>query len=78
MKDSAGSILLKYFGIVAILFSLIGYSLYTSLRRSRVSVKAVSTCVATSTVIATSVNKLGVLLMNPVLTEASNNLGTLP
>ena len=70
--------MLKYFGIVAILFSLLGSSLYTSLRRSRVSARAVSTCVATSTVIVTSVNKLGILLMNPALTEASNNLGTLP
>ena len=53
MKDSAGSILLKYFGIVAILFSLLGYSIYTTLRRSKVSMKAVSTCVTTTAVIAT-------------------------
>ena len=78
MKDSAGSILLKYFGIVAILFSLLGYSIYTTLRRSKVSMKAVSTCVTTTAVIATSVNKLSILLMNPVVTEASTNIGSIP
>lgn len=78
MKDSAGSILLKYFGIVAILFSLLGYSIYTTLRRSKVSMKAVSTCVTTTAVIATSVNKLSILLMNPAVTEASKNIGSIP
>lgn len=78
MKDSAGRILLKYCSMVILLFGLLGFSLYTSVRRSRISSRAVSTCITTTVVIATSVNKLAILFMNPTINEASIKIGSLP
>ena len=78
MNKSARTILLRYFGMLVILFGLLGFSLYSSIRRSRVTSRAMSTCITTTVVIATSMNKLAIIFLNPAISEASNNLGQLP
>ncbi len=78
MKQSVRKILLSYFGTLVVLMGLMCMSLYTTIRRSRVRTRAVTTCVTTTVAIDTSVNKLDVILSNPIVPEASNNLGNLP
>jgi hypothetical protein len=69
MKTSAGTILLRYFGTIALISSLLGFGLYTSLRRNRTALRGISTCVTSTAVIALSMNKLAILLANPVMNE---------
>lgn len=70
--------MLSYFGTLAVLLGLMSLSLYTTIRRSRVGTRAVTTCITTTAAIAISVNKLAVIFTNPVITETTNNLGNLP
>lgn len=78
MKTSGGRILLKYFGTVIILFSLMSFSIYASLRRSRISTRAITTCMTTTAVIATSINKLAVFLASPAINEVQEKISGIP
>lgn len=78
MKQSGRSILLKYFGTVTLLFALVGFSLYNTVRRSRVGGRAITSCIATTTVIATSLNKLTFLILFSGINEASTGITNLP
>ncbi len=77
MKTSGGRILLKYFGTVIILFSLMSFSIYASLRRNRISTRAISTCITTTAVIATSMNKLAIFLANPAISEVQEKISVI-
>lgn len=70
--------MLKYFSMVILIFGLLGFSLYSTLRRSRISHVAIGTCITTTVVIATSVNKLALILMHPTVNEASMKIGSMP
>lgn len=77
MKTSGGRILLKYFGTVIILFSLMSFSIYASLRRNRISTRAISTCITTTAVIATSMNKLAIFLATPAISEVQEKISVI-
>ncbi|GEM_PF-6336890 len=78
MKTSGGRILLRYFGTVIILFSLMSFSIYASLRRNRISTRAITTCMTTTAVIATSINKLAVFLANPAISDVQEKISVIP
>ncbi|MCE7992060.1 MAG: hypothetical protein HEP71_08770 [Roseivirga sp.] len=77
MKTSGGRILLKYFSTVIILFSLMSFSIYASIRRNRISTRAISTCITTTAVIATSMNKLAIFLANPAISEVQEKISVI-
>lgn len=77
MKTSGGRILLKYFSTVIILFSLMSFSMYATLRRNRISTRAISTCITTTAVIATSMNRLAILLANPAISEVQEKISVI-
>lgn len=77
MKTSGGRILLKYFSTVIILFSLMSFSIYASIRRNRISTRAISTCFTTTAVIATSMNKLAIFLTNPAISEVQEKISVI-
>ncbi len=78
MKTSGGKILLRYFGTVIILFSLMSFSIYASLRRNRISTRAITTCMTTTAVIATSINKLAIFLANPAISDVQEKISVIP
>ena len=69
--------MLKYFGTVIILFSLMSFSIYASLRRNRRSSRAISTYITTTTVIATSMNKLAIFLAHPAISEVQEKISVI-
>lgn len=77
MKTSGGRILLKYFGTVIILFSLMSFSIYASLIRNRRSTRAISTYITTTAVIATSMNKLAIFFTNPAINEVQEKISVM-